>query len=261
MAWNWKGFVAVFVIGAAIISVGLAISWVTNSTIANIQFQLQGNGLSTAERDTLRGSLGWWEIQRTTFYGPISEFVVDVGLIVVIFSVIYAVLSITGGFLDRTKRVKIEITPTSEKPAEEPRTAPKPKVTHITGFPIAAGVLTIIAASIIIFYAFLTVTQMVTYANSNYYQQNLTYLVYVLFAGIWNFVAFGLGLTGGLFSLRRKHFMLTVVGMSLLLVGGFVAVAGTGIIGGGWTILGIPVIILAILSIIFVGVSKNEFID
>lgn len=261
MAWNWKGIVAALVIGATITSVGLAVGWITNSTIANIQFQLQGNALSTAERDALQGSLSWWQIERTSSYGPLSQFVVIIGFIIIIFSVIYMVLSILGEFFNRTKRVKIENTPINEEPTEDPQTTLSPRMTHTTGFLIAGGILTIIAASIIILIAFLTVSQIVTYANSYHYQQNLTSLVYALFAGIWNLIAFGLGLTAGLFSLRRKQFMLTIVGMSLLLVGGCVAVSGTGIVSGGsWMLLGVPVIILAILSIIFVALSKKEFI-
>jgi hypothetical protein len=56
---------------------------------------------------------------------------------------------------------------------------------------------------------------------------------------------------------------LSVVGISILLFGGLLSVSGMGILGGGLPfgmIIGIPVVILAILSLIFVGLSKNEFI-
>jgi MFS family permease len=266
MVWNWKASLAAFIVGAAIIAVGYAVSSVTNSTISNLQQQLQQTGLTTAQSNAFQGSLNWWQLEKVTAFEPLSEFIIITGIIIIISSVIYAVVSILGGFLDRTKRVKIENAPVNEEQVEEPQVAPQPvapKTTpvHTTGFPIATGILTIIAASLAILSAFLTVAQIIPYANSYYYQQNLTYLVFPLFAGIWNFVAFGLGLTAGLFSLRRKRFMMTIVGISLLLVGGCVSVLGTGTIGGGWMIIGIPMIILAILSIIFVGVSKNEFMD
>jgi hypothetical protein len=63
--------------------------------------------------------------------------------------------------------------------------------------------------------------------------QNLTYLVSVLVAGIWTFVEFGLGFAGGIFSIKRKRFRLSVVGISRLLVGGLLSVFGMGILGGG----------------------------
>jgi hypothetical protein len=276
MEFNWKASLAAFVVGVAIIAVGFAVSWVTNSTIANIQGQLQGS-LSTSQRDAFQGSLNWWQIQKVDVFEPLSTFIIIVGSIIIISSVIYAILSISGELIARTKIIEIENAPINEQPSEEPASAkeeivkepqvapqpvaPKAMPVHTTGFPIAAGILTIIAASIAILSAFLAVAQIMPYANSYYNRQNLTYFVFPLFAGIWNFVAFGLGLTAGLFSLRRRRFMMTIVGINLVLVGGCVSVLETGTLSGGWMIIGIPMIILAILSVIFVGISKNEFTD
>ncbi len=264
MVWNWKGTLATAIIGAAILSVGFAISAITNSTMSNLQTQLQQSGLATAQRDAFQGSLNWWQIEKVDVFDPISEFVTIIGIIIIISSVIYAVLSISGELIDRTKKIKIEDAPGNEQPVAEPPLASQPVAqktmpVHTTGFPVAAGILTIIAASFAIIIAFLAIAQATIYTNSYYYQQNLTYLVLPLFAGIWNFIAFALGLTAGLFSLKRKRFMMAIVGISLLIVGGFLSVLQTGTLGLGW-IIGIPVIILSILSAIFVGISKNEFI-
>jgi hypothetical protein len=54
----------------------------------------------------------------------------------------------------------------------------------------------------------------------------------------------------------------SAVGLSILLVGGLLTILGIGLSGGGWSfgvIIGVPIIILTILSTIFVGVAKNEF--
>jgi hypothetical protein len=118
MAWNWRTFLAVLIIGIAITCIGLAVNWVTNSSIANIQFQLQGTGLSTQERDNLQGALSWWQIQKTTFYGPISDFVVIVGIIIIVSSVIYGIVSIAGGFLEQSKQAEIKNAPINQEQAK-----------------------------------------------------------------------------------------------------------------------------------------------
>jgi len=182
-----------------------------------------------------------------------------IGFIVILFSVIYAVLAIwhdtRNGTIDQTKQETTEKVPVIEEP--------KTRTVHKTGFPIAGGILTIIAASITFFVASLAVVEIVSCVSAYYIGQNIAYVIFVVFVGIWSFLAFGLGLAGGIFSIRRSHFALSIVGISLLLVTGLVSILEFGILGSGWSsgmIMGIPIIILTILSLIFVGVSKNEFI-
>jgi hypothetical protein len=244
----------IFAIGASTLVIGYGVNLYINSVIEGLRAQLQETGLTVSQRATLQESLNSWQIQRITLLQPFSYLLMSIGFIVILSSVIYTLLAVLWRetqhrTFDQTKQEIFE-------------NAPKTRTVHTTGFPIAAGILAIIAASIIIFNALLAVAQTVNLANSYYYQQNLTYLVFVLFAGIWNFIAFGLGLAGGIFSIKRKHFALTIVGMSFLLVGGFISVFESAILGGYWSygmIIGMPIIILTMLSIIFVGVSKNEF--
>jgi hypothetical protein len=81
-----------------------------------------------------------------------------------------------------------------------------------------------------------------------------------LFVGAFSFLGFAFGLTGGILMLMRKHFLLSVIGMISLVVSGFVAILQYVVNGGNAAIaLGLPIFVLAILSIVFVAVSKGEF--
>ncbi|MEM3623077.1 MAG: hypothetical protein QXR76_04840 [Candidatus Bathyarchaeia archaeon] len=84
----------------------------------------------------------------------------------------------------------------------------------------------------------------------------------MLLMGIFGLIGFAFGLTGGILTLRRKSFQLAIIGISLILVSGFITILASttepyGYIGG--VIFGIPVIILSILSLIFTSISKSEF--
>ncbi|MGA2682283.1 MAG: hypothetical protein ABSF44_10860 [Candidatus Bathyarchaeia archaeon] len=259
---NWKDFAPIFAIGAVFLIGGLAINLIINSEIAGLQFQLQGNGLTDAQIASDQASLNGYQSQKISLYNPLSEMFIVIGFMIMAGSVIYAIFSLWNKSLDQEKQDLFENARVSEEPTKS-YTTPEAKTLHKTGFPIAGGILTIITASFTIFTAFLAIAQAASYTNLYYFQQNLTYLVFALFVGIWNFIAFGLGLAGGIFSIKRNHFALSIVGISLLLVAGFFSFLEFGIFAGAWysgMIIGMPLIILAILSVIFVGVSKNEFI-
>lgn len=137
-----------------------------------------------------------------------------------------------------------------------------------TGFPITAGILTIIASCMSII---IGIAGVIAFANSfSYYYYNYYYRYYYgpdygwLFLAIFDILAFAFGLTGGILSIRRRQFTLSIVGMSLGLVSGFVTmiVAGGLVRDGSWVgalAFGLPMIILSILSVIFAAVSKGEF--
>jgi hypothetical protein len=259
MPVNWRILSSVFPLGASIIVIGYAILIYVNSVIEGLRAQLLEAGLTTAQISTLQGTLDSWQIQRITMLQPFSYVLILAGFLILLYSVVYTILAVWNENLYQ-KQERVENSPFNEEPTEKSRNV------HKTSFPVAGGILTIIAASITIFYAiFYASSPVVTVINSSsyYYQQNLSYLIFILFTGVWNFIAFGLGLTAGIISIKRKHFDLSAVGISSLLVGGLFSIFGIGISSGVWSlgmIVGISIIILAILSIIFVGVSKNEFI-
>jgi hypothetical protein len=81
--------------------------------------------------------------------------------------------------------------------------------------------------------------------------------------GVLGTLAFALGLTGGILTLRRSHFALPIIGESLILLSAFVTMILFSAAGyDAWIVgllFGLPVMILSILRIIFTGISKKEF--
>ena len=77
-------------------------------------------------------------------------------------------------------------------------------------------------------------------------------------------MGFAFGLTSGITSLRRKHFALAIGGLIVVIISGVAIILGMAARGyrtaltDGLT-FGVPIIGLAILSLIFVAISKQEF--
>ena len=73
---------------------------------------------------------------------------------------------------------------------------------------------------------------------------------------IIEFIGFAFGLTGGILTLNRKMFPLALTGMALMMLAGilfFVVSLEWGVI------LGLPIVVLTVLSIIFISISRREF--
>ena len=90
-----------------------------------------------------------------------------------------------------------------------------------SGFPTTAGILAIIAACITIvigIFEFLNFASDYPY-NYRYY---IPYIFDNLFVGIWSTICFAVGLSAAIYSIKRKRFVLSIIGSSLLLVTAFV---------------------------------------
>lgn len=128
-----------------------------------------------------------------------------------------------------------------------------------TGFPIVAGVLTIISAFVSIIIGILGIIVFWASISSDFNGLYYQWLV----MGIFAVLAFVFGLTGGIFSIKRRHFALSIIGASLVLVSGFVTLFAFGVVGyGTWisgTLFWLPIIVLSFAGIIFAAMSKHEF--
>jgi DNA-directed RNA polymerase subunit RPC12/RpoP len=125
-----------------------------------------------------------------------------------------------------------------------------------SGFPTAAGILTIIAACatiVIGIFGFLNFASYYPY-YSRYY---VPYWFDNLFIGIWSTICFAVGLSAAIYSIKRTRFVLSIIGTSLLLVTPFVVFTESSF--SGLEVFGIPVLILSLLSVVFVSISKGEF--
>lgn len=116
-----------------------------------------------------------------------------------------------------------------------------------SSFPIAAGILEIIAACVCMLIGILGI---------------LVPLVVMLTLGIFGFVGFAFGLTGGILKIKRKSFALAIIGSCMVQLSGFIMLITTAlscdifIVG---LVYGMPIIILSNLSLIFTAISKQEF--
>jgi len=129
-----------------------------------------------------------------------------------------------------------------------------------TGLPIAGGILTIIAACVSIIGGVIGMAAFISFLSWSYYYYYRP-IYQVLFMGVFGILAFALGLTGGIFSLKRRHFALSIIGTSFVVVSGVITMEAIAITGS-WSfglLLGLPPVLLSILGLIFVAISKGEF--
>ena len=121
-----------------------------------------------------------------------------------------------------------------------------------SNLPLAGGILAIIDACVCVFVGVLGT---LLYASSMYRYHWLFLLALIAFVG------FVFGLFGGIAALEKKYFEIALLGTSLLMLSGLVDVvvmaAARHILLA--TLVGTPVLILSILSLIFIAVSRTEF--
>ena len=116
-----------------------------------------------------------------------------------------------------------------------------------TGIGTAGGVLTIIAAVFVLIYSFVYIfAAIIIGAYSSYSGIYFGGFIYLIFAAIFGFVGFSLGLAGAVCTFRRKSFAIAVVGTILCFAAACIQ-------------LNIISIIIGILGMIFTIIAKNEF--
>jgi hypothetical protein len=122
------------------------------------------------------------------------------------------------------------------------------QIENKTGKTIAGGILLIIAA------AFCLIATLYTMFFVNEHQ-DIIFLIAQLIFGLWGT---GVGLVGGIDSLRRSHFVSTVIGSSFVVVAACINFTGVfyNIV---FLIFGIIILILGLLSTVLIAISINEF--
>lgn len=112
----------------------------------------------------------------------------------------------------------------------------------------AAGILTIISSCLCLV---LGIIAMIYLLTSYYYP----YYPYYIFIVIFGILGFGFGLTGGIYILKRKIFALGLVGVILVIIAAVVSIPNITL----FILLGIPIVIMAIISLTFIATFKHEF--
>jgi len=122
-----------------------------------------------------------------------------------------------------------------------------------TGFPIAGGILLIITSCMSILFGILGLNASLQYPRSHSVS---------LYIGIFGILGFSVGLSGGIASLKRKVFALSILGTCLTLLSGFVNIIIIGSYNQGYTegiLINLPIFVFSIIALILIAVSYKEF--
>jgi hypothetical protein len=125
-----------------------------------------------------------------------------------------------------------------------------------TGFSIAAGVFTIIASCIALFPSILVYISSISYANMPSYTIGGYFINYISLT-IFGTLSFCFGITGGIFIFKRKHFAFAILGPIFNILTAAVTIIAIPVLIG--LFFGAPIMISAIIGIVFIAFSRKEF--
>jgi RNA polymerase subunit RPABC4/transcription elongation factor Spt4 len=122
----------------------------------------------------------------------------------------------------------------------------------------AAGIMLLISAALSLVAGIYCIIMIILGVQSFNQQDFYTYqnmysimILYFFLATIIYIIAFALGLAGGIYSFKRIHFSIAIIGVSFVITAacvGFIVI-----------FISIPNLILGILSTIFIATAKKEF--
>ena len=257
MPSNWVKFTLLFIIAAGLLLTGFLLAWYPHSVIESKETQLDQGGLTQSEIGNLQGSLSWWSAQGIFFYGSASNFVLASGILVLVYAIVYSVLSNWRESI-RAKQIDAKRQEISQSKFEEQETAnfqlEKTRKTEKISFPIAGGLLTIIVSCITLVISGILVFGGILADSSQIITQGANYLADGAFGILVSVVA----LTGGIMILKKKHFAYAIIAMCFMVVKGATFTISTG--GDFWGLfIGIDILTLTLISLIFTSISYKEF--
>lgn len=121
----------------------------------------------------------------------------------------------------------------------------------------AAGILTIIAscASFILgIFSFASIILYLPLVEYNYSWYNHT-IIWLLITTIFAFIGFSYGIASGIYTLKRKNFIISITGVFALLIPSVISV--TYFIY--FIFLGVPILVLGIISLTFIITFQHEY--
>jgi MFS family permease len=253
MVSDWIKSTAIFVVATGLLLSGYLLAWYPSHIGELIELNMSQGGLTPAEIYNLEGSLSWWNTQGTFLYGSISTLMYTWGFLFIVLGIIYSVVTTWRG-LSGPKEIPSKYSPQTEPAEHRPSNIQYEKRRQIvkTGFPIAAGILAIISSSLIMVFSGLFVATAVL-NFSEYSSQWVTSMS----NGILGIAIFGFALAGGVMTLKRKNFILALIGTCFMIVESAIFMVVTGGLAGIYA--GIVVFALSVLSLIFTSISYKEF--
>jgi hypothetical protein len=136
---------------------------------------------------------------------------------------------------------------------------------HHTIFPKLSSILTIIASCVSCLCGVTMTLVIITWLLSQYPTGSISVILW-MFSALFGYVAFAFGLTSGIHLLKRTHFEFSLRSICFLLISSilFIFTSALSLRSGSMTVflvfyVGLPMLILSVLSIIFTSISKGEF--
>jgi hypothetical protein len=132
--------------------------------------------------------------------------------------------------------------------------------------PLLSGIFSIISAILVLLGGVVTIYgALITYGGYGYGFIGGTN-VFFWIVGVFEIIAFSVGLTGAIFQIKRQYFLGTIFSNILLIASAILLIAQAFFKIGRMELtfsvlllLAVPILILTILSIVFIGMSKKEF--
>lgn len=95
---NGKRFYVLFLVGAAILIIGLILQWYPTSIISAMQERLKQADVTADERAKLQGAIASWNIWQITTFQPLSSLLFAVGIIIMVYAVISGIFSVASSY-------------------------------------------------------------------------------------------------------------------------------------------------------------------
>jgi hypothetical protein len=256
MPSNRVKFTLLFIMASGLLLAGFLLAWYPHSVIESKETRLDQGGLTQSEIGNLQGSLSWWRAQGIFYYGSASNFVFASGILVLVYAIVYSVLS-TWRESIKAKQIDAKRQEISQTTFEEQKTVVRHEKTRKTekiSFPIAGGLLAIIVSCIALTFSGILVFNGIITDSAQVSIQDVNYLA----DGAFGMLVSGVVLTGGIMILKRKHFVYAIIAMCFMVVKGATFTVSTG--GDFWGLfIGIDILMLTLMSLIFTLISYKEF--
>ena len=95
---NGRRFKLWFAIGAVILVVGFVLQWYPASVVGGLEERMSESDLSLDEFSKLEGARNSWRVWQITTFQPVSNVLIAVGIILLVYSVTHRIFSIVSSY-------------------------------------------------------------------------------------------------------------------------------------------------------------------
>jgi hypothetical protein len=125
-----------------------------------------------------------------------------------------------------------------------------------TRFPLAGGILTLVAAGLSLFVAVVGIVFLQSHYNIDFDAGDYNSEAWIMsFFGLCGFI---FGLPSSIFSIKRIHFGFSIFGIGVVLASASLSIIyAPSLIGG--LLFGLPILLPSLTSLVFISITRSEF--